>query len=79
MTQNEIHETKKSAQILSSEKEPYNNDILIENNSKTKNYDMAIIKFIDNAYFVLILIQITVSRSKDKFGGVNIRFIKDLN
>ena len=40
---------------------------------------MGIIKFIDNKNFILILIQITVSRNKEIYGGVNIRFKKDLN
>lgn len=79
MSENEKKEMQELAKKLSSEKVPYNNVILIENNTRAKNYDMAIIKFIDNNFFILILIQITVSREKKKFGGVNIRFQKDLN
>ena len=79
MSKDEIKEMEELSKKLSSEKEPYNNVIIIENNSRAKNYDLAIIKFIDGNSFVLILVQITVSRDNSKFGGINQRFQKDLN
>ena len=49
----------------------YDNVILIEKTPNAKNYDLAIIKFTQKNSFVLILFQITVSKEKKKFQGVN--------
>lgn len=56
----------------------YKNIILIQNDSRAKNYDLGIIRFIGKNHYVLFLIRITVSRENIKFGGVNCRLEKDI-
>lgn len=61
------------------EKSFYKNIILIQKDAHAKNYDLGIIKFIDNNSFVLLLFQITVSREEKKFAGVNKCFEFDIS
>ena len=57
--------------IIKDGKSLYQNIILIQKDVYGKNYDLGIIKFIGNNSFVIILYQITVSKKKSKFSGVN--------
>lgn len=59
-------------------KSSYQNIIIIETDPYTKNYDMGIIKFINESQFIIILFQDTVSRDKQKFGGINKALEKDI-
>lgn len=76
MSTNEVDEMTKLEKLISKEKPE--NIILIEKNPRAKNYDLAIIKFLDNKLYVLILFQITVSRDIHKFSSVNSRLSKDI-
>lgn len=80
MDENEIKEMKELSKIIENSKmeEQYQNIVLIETKTNAKNYDMAIIKFIDDKYYILILFQITVSREKKKFTQINCGFDKDI-
>ena len=69
---------KLSDKIIKEGKSLYQNVILIQEDVYGKNYDLGIIKFIDNNSFVTILYQITVSREKNKFRGVNQSFQRDI-
>ena len=79
MSADEIEDMETLKNILSSsQKDFYNNIILIQSVPNAKNYDLGIIKFIDKNYYVLILLQITVSREKSKFVGINSLLEKDI-
>ena len=69
MTPIEIEEM----EILSKDlkKKDIRNLILLEKDPIDKNYDLAVIKFIKGNQFIIIPIQITNSRDKNKFGGIN--------
>ena len=63
---------------IEKEKSYYHNIIIIETDPNAKNYDMGILKFINDKQFIIVLFQITVSREKHKFGGINKTFEKDI-
>ena len=78
LSEDEKENMKNLSKILDEKKNFYKNIILIQKNEYGKNYDLGLIKFIDNNYFILVIYQITVSRDKDKYFGVNSRFKQDI-
>ena len=64
--------------IIKDGKSLYQNIILIQKDVYGKNYDLGIIKFIGDKSFVIILYQITVSKKKSKFSGVNQTLERDI-
>lgn len=79
MSNEDINEMKNLVNVAFQEnKKLYQNIILIETDPKAKSYDLGIIKLIDNNFYILLLIQITVSRENSKFGGINCRLDKDI-
>ena len=71
ITDIEKNDMKKLSAIIKKNKGVYNNIILIEKEPKAKNYDLGIIKFTNNNFFVLLLFQITVTKEDKKFQGIN--------
>ena len=71
MSEIEKKDMKNLSDVIIKSKNIYQNIILIQKDVQGKNYDLGIIKFIENNSFVIILYQITVSREKSKFRGVN--------
>lgn len=78
MSEQEKIEMDKLSKIFFQKNNCYNNIILIQKDSSAKNYGMGIIKFINEKSFIIILFQITVSRDKKKFGGVNKTLEQDI-
>jgi hypothetical protein len=79
LSNEEIKDMENLSKIFSKKEETsYQNIIIIEKDPSAKNYDMGIIKFINENQFIIILFQVTVSRDKQKFGGVNKVLEKDI-
>ena len=78
LSEDEKANMEKLSKIIKEKKNFYKNIILIQNNEYGKNYDLGIIKFIDNNHFIFIIYQITISRETKKFFGVNSCFKQDI-
>ena len=78
LSEDEKANMEKLSKIINGKKNFYKNIILIQNNEYGKNYDLGIIKFLDNNSFIFIICQITVSRETKKFLGVNSSFKQDI-
>ena len=78
ITQSEKNDMERLSKILNKENYSYNNIILIENYASAKNYDLGIIKFTGKNSYVLFIFQITVSRERKKFSGVNMNLERDI-
>ena len=78
ITETEKNDMERLSKILDKDNYSYNNIILIENDASAKNYDLGIIKFTGKNYYVLLIFQITVSREKIKFSGVNMNLERDI-
>ena len=66
------------SQRILNENKKYENIIIFQKDAYGKNYDFAIIKLIENSFFVLFVFQVTVSRETKKFKSVNILLEKDI-
>lgn len=78
MSQQEKEDMNNLSKAISQEKDSYQNIILIQKVSNAKNYNMGIIKFINEKSFILILSQITLSQAKNNFEGVNKTLEQDI-
>ena len=74
---NEIRDMKNLRKLFEENKN-INNIFIFQNDSKGKNYDFGIIKFLQNNKFILILSQVTIRTDNDKFKNINLVFHKDL-
>ena len=78
ITETEKNDMEKLSKILDKDNYSYNNIILNENDASAKNYNLGIIKFTGKNSYVLLIFQITVSREKTKFSGVNMNLERDI-
>jgi len=63
---------------LYNENNNINNIFILQKDPRGKNYDFAIIKFLKNKKFILILCQVTIRTDTDKFKFINMSLHKDI-